>query len=80
MSEALTGQALQAREPGASICTAALEAAVRAGSKGQSADPRLLRRVVDGLRRLPGPFPAGECAPAVLGEHPPSSRWQLEER
>ena len=72
MSEALTGQALQAREPGASISRAALEAAALTGRKRQQADLRLLRRVADGLRRLSGPPPVGEC--------PPSSRWHSEER
>ena len=72
MSETLTGQALQAREPGASISRAALEAAVLTGRKGQQADLRLLRRVADALRRLPGSFPGREC--------PPSSRWHSEER
>jgi hypothetical protein len=70
MTAALPGHGLQAREPNASIPRAVLEAAARSGSRRQPADPLLLRRVLDGLRRLPGSFPAGGCSPAVPDRMP----------
>ena len=67
MTEAPTGHRLQAREPGVGIPAAVLQAAARAGRRGQPADPRLLQRVLDGLRRLPGRCPADESSPVVPG-------------
>jgi hypothetical protein len=80
MTEAPAGHGLQAREPGASIPSVVLEVAASAGRRKQPADLRLLQRVLDGLRRLPGCSQAGECSPVVPGQCPPSSRWHLEER
>jgi hypothetical protein len=57
VSAALTARGLHAREPGTSIPAAVLEAAARAGRKGQPVGLRLLARVLDGLRRLPDRSP-----------------------
>ena len=74
MTGAQTGNGLQVREPGAGIPRAVREAAARAARGRQSADLVVLLRVLTGLRRLPGPCPAGDCSPAVSDYCPPSSR------
>ena len=50
---------LQAREPGAGIAPSVAAAAALAGHNGKPADLRLLQRVLDGLRRLPGSTETG---------------------
>jgi hypothetical protein len=59
MTEAHTDRHLRAREPSVGIPSPVLEAAARAGRRRQPADLRLLERVLDGLRRLPGCSRAG---------------------
>ena len=70
MTEAHADRQLRAREPGAGIPSPVLEAAARARRSRQPADLRLLQRVLDGLRRLPGCCPGGGVLTCRSGSVP----------